>query len=91
MRFYWLLNFQHVMLFLFSTLVFIILLGLGLGYTHIRRADSDRRMTEVTEHFPDGIQERNAPFPLMLTWIIAATVVWAFLYILFHGLLQVKI
>jgi hypothetical protein len=91
MRFFELLNFQHLMLALFPTLIFIILLALALGHSHFRRPDSDERKRKIIYKYPDGIEDRNAPFPLVMTLIIAGTVVWAFFYILFYGLLKVKI
>jgi hypothetical protein len=41
--------------------------------------------------YPEGIESRNAPFPLAMTFIIAGTVAWAFFYILFMGMFQVVI
>jgi hypothetical protein len=35
MRFYDLLNFQHIMLYAFPTLVFIVIFGLFLAYSHL--------------------------------------------------------
>jgi hypothetical protein len=91
MRLYELLNFQHVMLYLFPALIFIVVFALFLGYSSLRGRESDRRMTEIVERFPGGIEGRNAPFPLAMTLTIAGTLVWGFLYIWFTGILGVKI
>jgi hypothetical protein len=91
MRFFQLLNFQHLMLAVFPTLIFIILLALALGHSHFRRPDSEERKQRIIYRYPEGIEDRNAPFPLIMTLIIAGVVAWAVFYILLHGLLGVKI
>ena len=91
MRFFELLNFQHVILYVFPTIVFVIVFGLGLKYAHFKTARSQERMTGITGRYPEEIEERNAPFPVVLILIIAGTLAWAFFYILMHGLLEVKI
>lgn len=91
MRLYELLNFQHIMLYLLPTLVFIVLFGLLLGYRHLKCENSEKRTTEIVERFPGGIEGRDAPFPVGVTLIIAGSVIWGFLYILFYGLLEIRI
>lgn len=91
MRYFALLNFQHVVLYLFPTLVFVVLLGLSLGYTAFHRGDNEARTQRIVQRYPAGIEERNAPFPLALTLIIAGTLVWALGYTLAVGLLEVRI
>ncbi len=91
MRFYSLLNIQDVIRYIFPALAFILVFGLGLSYAHWRTKDSEERMERITHRYPDGIEDRNAPFPLVLVLIIAGTVIWAFFYILFIGLMGVKI
>jgi hypothetical protein len=91
MRIFEILNLQHVVMYLFPTLAFIVIFAAGLGYTHIRRRDSEERSRRIIENYPGGIEGRNAPFPLMLTLVIAGTVAWCLCYILLTGLLKVKI
>ena len=91
MRFYELLNFKHVVLYLFPTLIFMLIFYLALGYSHFRTGDSAERMNKIHHRFPEGIEDRNAPFPLALILIIMGTVIWGFFYILGYGLLGVKI
>jgi len=91
MRFFHLLNFQHVMLYLFPALVFMVVFGVGLAYQHFRGKDAEDRKQRITYRFADGIEAREAPFPLIMILIIAGTVVWAFFYILLTGLLEVQI
>ena len=91
MRYFTLLNFQHVVLYLLPTLVFMVLFGVGLAYSRFHRPGEDTRRSEITYRYPEGIEECNQPFPLVLVLIIAGTVAWAFFYILFTGLLGVKI
>ena len=91
MRIFDILNLQHFVLYLFPALAFILVFAAGLGYVHIRRKASAERLTRIIENYPGGIEGRNAPFPLVVTLIIASTVVWCLLYILLTGLLKVKI
>ncbi|MFZ0132460.1 MAG: hypothetical protein WAK95_07945 [Desulfobacterales bacterium] len=91
MRFFDLLNFQDIMVYLFSALIFILLFGLFLAYSHFHTHDSEERKTRVQYRFPAGIGDRYAPFPLAMGLTIIGTVLWGFLYILFTGLLEVKI
>jgi len=91
MRFFSLLNNQHVFLYIFPTLVFMVLLGLALGYTHFSRKNSEDRMIRIHRKYPEEIEERDAPFPLVLILIIAGTFIWGVCYILGHGLMGVKI
>ncbi|RJQ77924.1 MAG: hypothetical protein C4519_12890 [Desulfobacteraceae bacterium] len=91
MRFFDLLNFQHVMAYIFVGLLFLLVFGVGLAFAHFRDEHSERRKNEIIGRFPEEIQDRDAPFPLIMTLIIAGTVIWGFFYILMHGLLGVKI
>lgn len=91
MRIFELLNLQHLMLAVFPTLIFTILLALALGRSHFRRPESEERKQRIIYRYPDGIEDKNAPFPLVMTLIVAGTVAWAFFYILLHGLLGVRI
>jgi hypothetical protein len=91
MALYDLLGFQHFMGYLFVGLLFLLIFGLALGYVHFRNEQTDQRMTEITGHFQEGLQDRNAPFPLFMVLIIIGVVIWGFFYIYLHGLLGVKI
>jgi hypothetical protein len=91
MRFFDLLGFQHVVLYFFPALIFIFLFGLSLLYSHFHSEDGKMRREKIIYVYPDGIEDRNAPFPLALILIIAGTVIWAFFYILVTGLIGVKI
>jgi hypothetical protein len=91
MRFFELNNFQDVMLYLFPTLVFLLVFGAGLAYSHFRTRTSREREEKVVEVYREGFSTRNAPFPLALTLIIWGTIIWAFFYILVIGIRGVKI
>ena len=86
MRFFELLSFQHVVAALLPALVFMFLFFAGLGYFYIRTRDSEERETAVSHHYPDGLGARDAPFPLFMTLILIGAFLWAFFYILFHGI-----
>ncbi len=91
MRFYDLLNLQHVIIYVFPTLTFIVIFGLALAYSHFRTRSTVQRIEQIHYTFPEGVEDREEPFPVCLILIIAGTVVWGFFYILFTGLLGVKI
>jgi hypothetical protein len=86
MRFFDILNLQHVVLFLFPALVFIVLFGLALAYSRFQTPKGEDRAKESIYVFPDGIEDRRAPFPFALTLIIIGTAIWGFLYILISSL-----
>ena len=91
MRFFELVNLQDMALYFFPAVLAILIFGIALGYVHFRTARSEDRMKRSYYTFPEDIEDRQAPFPLALTLIIAGAVVWAFFYILFIGLWGVKI
>jgi hypothetical protein len=91
MRFFTLLSFQHIVLYVVPTLIFIVLFGVGLGYAHFKGKDDQARKARIVHRYPTGIEERNAPFPLLLVLIIAGTLLWMLLYIIGTGVLEVKI
>ena len=91
MRYFTLLSFQHIVLYVVPTLIFIVLFGVGLGYSHFKGKDDDARKQRIINRYPEGIEERDAPFPLLLILTIAGTLLWMFLYIVGVGVLEVKI
>ena len=91
MHYFELRNFQHFMIYVFPTLIFILIFALGLGYTHFHGKDTKSKMRKIVHTYVGGIEERNAPFPLVLILILAGTVLWGFLYIIMYGVLEVKI
>jgi hypothetical protein len=91
MRYFELLGIQDVVLYLFPTVIFVLVFALALACAHWRGPDDARRHRQILYRFPDGIEDRNAPFPLAMGLIIAGTVLWAFGYILMTGLLGVII
>jgi len=91
MRLFSLLNFQHVILYVFPTLMFILIFASALGFIHFDTRDAQARKSDITYRFADDLRDRNAPFPLVMTLVIIGTAVWAFLYILITGLSGVKI
>ena len=91
MHYFPLRNLQDVFLYIFPTLAFLLLFGVFLGYSHFSGKDDEARHKRIIYRYPDGIEDRDAPFPLGMTLTVVGTVLWAFFYILFHGLLEVKI
>jgi len=91
MRFFDLLNFQHVMGYIFSTLIFMLIFGLALAYSHLNSDNAKERMKKIIYRFPEDIEDRDAPFPLAMMLIMAGVLIWVFFYILITGLLGVKI
>ena len=91
MHFFELRNFQHFVLYLFPALTFVFLFAASLAFMFFRRRDSEEREQRITQTYLGEIEERNAPFPLIAFLTILGTVLWLFLYILFTGVLGVKI
>ena len=91
MRFFHLLNFQHTMAWIFPTLIFMVVFGVGLAFAHLHGEKSEVRKKTITGRFADGIEERDAPYPLVMMLIIAGTLVWGLFYIVMHGIRGVKI
>jgi hypothetical protein len=86
LRFFNHLNIQHLVLAVFPALVCVAFVGIALSFSHFRGKDSQERRIRVTGTYPDGIEERNAPFPLFLFLVILGTVLWGIGYILMVGL-----
>jgi hypothetical protein len=78
-------------MYLFPAIAFFVLFVIGLGFYHINRKDSAERESRVIERFPEGIEGRNAPFPLIAYLVLYGTIIWVIAYILLIGGLEVKI
>ena len=91
MRYFYLLNIQHFVMYLFPALATIVVFIIGLGFYYINRKGARERETRIIEEYPGGIQGRNAPFPLILILILVGTIVWGLAYIILIGVLGVKI
>ena len=91
MRIFDVLNLQHFVLYLFPAIAFVVLFALALGFHCWERAGDEQRRQRIVERYPGGIEGRNAPFPFALVLILAGTLVWSLLYIVFIGLLKVRI
>ncbi len=91
MRFFPLEGFRDIILFLFPTLIFMILVYLAWSRSHFHTKKSAEREQQVLHQYPDGIEDRNAPFPLFLILVIVGFVLWAVFYMLGIALLGVKI
>jgi hypothetical protein len=91
MRYFELLGLQHVILFVFPTLIFIILFYLGITHSHFHRKDSKERLTKSVHSYSHGLESRNAPFPIILILIIAGFIIWTFLYTIGTGISGAKI
>lgn len=90
MRYFSLLNLEHILIYLFPTSVFILIFAAALGYRHFQGKDDTRR-NRIAYRYPEGIEDRNGPFPLAMALIIAGTVIWVLAYILGYGLFGVVI
>lgn len=91
MRFYELLNFQHVMGYIFVGWLFMVIFGVGLAYAHFHGPDTEARKKTIVDRYAEGLADRNAPFPLFMILVVGGVVLWGFFYILIHGLAGVKI
>ena len=91
MRFFDLLSFRHVALFIFPTFIFIILFYAALSRSRFEKKDSEERERMIFHAYPEGIEARKSPFPLILILVIVGFLLWGFFYALGTGLLGVKI
>lgn len=91
MRLYALYNFQHVMGYIFVALLFMVVFGVALAFSHLHSREAETRKHQVTGRYADGIEDRDAPYPLVMILIIAGAALWGLFYILMHGVLGVKI
>ena len=91
MRYFALLNIQHYLMAWLPTIVFIFLFAIGLGFLYFKRQDSVERETRIIERYPGGIEGRNAPFPMVLYLILVGTIAWVLVYIILHGVWEVRI
>jgi hypothetical protein len=63
----------------------------GFARLHFQGKDSEQRKKTIIHTYPDGIEARNAPFPLILILTIVGFLLWAVFYILGIGLTGVNI
>ena len=91
MRFFNLLNIQHFVLYFFPAFITLLLIAIALKFSYFHSKDSEEKLTRISHRYPLGIEERDAPFPLVLLLIILGTVIWVFGYILMIGWLGIKI
>ena len=91
MHYFELRDIQHFVLYLLPAVLGVLIFAIGLARIHFRHEDDDARMQQVHTTYAGGIEERNAPFPLILVLIIGGTVIWGVLYIIFYGVLGVRI
>jgi len=91
MRYFALLNWQHVLIYVFPTLVLMVVFYLALGVHHLHSDRAEERKHKITHVFPGHIEDRDAPFPLAMILIIAGTLVWMVAYIVGTGVLGAKI
>jgi hypothetical protein len=91
MRFFELIGFRDVVLFLFPTPIFIIFFFLALSRARLNKKDSEERERTVVHRYPGDIEGKNSPFPLVLILLIVGFILWAFFYVFSIGYLGVKI
>jgi hypothetical protein len=89
MRFFELLNTQQVLALIILTVIFAILFGVTLWVLPMSGPKSRVSNIKAVQHFADGIEKANGPFPMIIALIIGGTVLWAIYYILFYGLSEV--
>lgn len=91
MRFFGWLSLEHICYFAFPTLIFILIFAAALAYSHFGGKKEELRKTRIMYRYPDRIEDRNAPFPAAMIWIISGTVLWVVGYILSHGYFGIQI
>ncbi|MDA3917059.1 MAG: hypothetical protein PF690_08815 [Deltaproteobacteria bacterium] len=89
MRFFELLNTQHVIALIIVAIIFLILFGVALAFIPTSGPISRVLKIKPIQHFADNIEKADGPFPLIITLLIAGTFLWALYYILFYGFSEV--
>ena len=89
MRFFELLNLQHVAALIIVTLIFLILFGVALSVMPMSGPRARALTIKVVQRFADGIEKGDGPFPLIISLVIGGTILWALFYILFYRFSEV--
>lgn len=89
MRFFELLNTQHVFALIIVAMIFLILFGVALAFIPMSGPIAKALNIKATQHFADGIGKAQGPFPLIIALIIGGTFLWALYYILYYGFSEV--
>lgn len=89
MRFFELLNLQHVAALVIVTLVFLILFGVTLSVMPMSGSRTRVLNIKAIQRFADGIEKGDGPFPLIISLVIGGTILWALFYILFYSFSEV--
>ncbi len=89
MRFFELLNTQHVLAMIILTLIFAVVFGVTLWVLPMLGPRSRVSNLKVVQRFADGIAKADGPFPMVIALIVGGTVLWALYYILYYGLSEV--
>lgn len=89
MRFFELLNTQQVLALTILAVIFAILFGVTLWVLPMSGPKSRVSNIKVVQHFADGVEKGDGPFPMIMALLIVGVVLWAIYYILFYGLSEV--
>ena len=89
MRFFELLNTQQVLALTILAVIFAILFGVTLWVLPMSGPKSRVSNIKVVQHFADGVEKGDGPFPMIMALLILGVVLWAIYYILFYGLSEV--
>ena len=91
MRFFELLNYQHMYVSILVALIFMVLFGVGLSFMPLVYPKTGETGTKEPHTFNDNIEEGEGPFPLIIALIIIGTFSWGLFYILYYGFSEVKL
>ena len=91
MRFFELLNFQHMLGSVLVPLIFMVLFGIGLSLLPLVSSKGKSEPAHEAHEFNDNISEGDGPFPMIMALIVAGTLLWALFYTLWYGFSDVKL
>jgi hypothetical protein len=86
MRFFTVIDFQHLVLGFFLGLAAALTLYLAFGEPRHREERKGARGEGDEEDYPEGLRARNHPVPLVLSFVYAGFAVWFIFYVIFVGL-----
>ena len=87
MRFFYVLDFQYLILALFLGIVSVFLIYLGfMSYRFSQKRKEEGETAEERYEYPGGLRIQNHPIPPFLIFICLGFALWAIAYVILIGL-----
>jgi hypothetical protein len=87
MRFFYVLDFQYLILALFFGIISVFLIYLGfMSYRFSQKRKEEGETAEERYEYPGGLRIQNHPLPPFLIFICLGFALWAIAYVILIGL-----